>query len=182
MPLISAVSIGIPGTYPRHDRAKQPIADQHHRAFAISNNGGGTFGAYQFSKDLIEPVCMAGLINFHGVLYFSNPATTKGRNHMTLKKSLDQGANWQVETLIYAGASCTMVQILATGWRHVKTCDLPSHPQTPNGNSVMMIVPFLYTACRSSCVLSDRPANEQYYGRRLRAQWAGHSKHDHGDR
>jgi|EP01046_Picozoa_sp_COSAG06_P011914 hypothetical protein len=39
---------------------------------------------------------MAGLINFHGTLYFSNPATTTGRNHMTLKKSLDSGATWEV--------------------------------------------------------------------------------------
>ena len=46
---------------------------------------------------------MAGLINLGGVLYFSNPATTSSRTHMTLKKSLDQGASWQVETLIYAG-------------------------------------------------------------------------------
>ena len=30
-------------------------------------------------------------------------ATTKERSHMTLKKSLDDGASWQVETLIYAG-------------------------------------------------------------------------------
>lgn len=55
--------------------ANQPAADQHHRAFAISNDGGNTFGPYQFSRDLIEPVCMAGLINFHGVLYFSNPVS-----------------------------------------------------------------------------------------------------------
>ena len=34
---------------------------------------------------------MAGLINFGGTLYFSNPAVAKGRTHMTLKKSTDQG-------------------------------------------------------------------------------------------
>ncbi len=56
--------------------AGQPSADQHHRAFAISNDGGSTFGPYKFSPELIEPVCMAGLINFHGVLYFSNPVRT----------------------------------------------------------------------------------------------------------
>ena len=63
-----------------------------HRAFAISNDGGSSFGAYRFSEDLVEPVCMAGLITFHGVLYFSNPAMTSERRQMTLKKSLDQGA------------------------------------------------------------------------------------------
>ena len=30
--------------------AGEPTADEHHRAFAISNDGGSTFGAYQFSK------------------------------------------------------------------------------------------------------------------------------------
>ena len=98
---------------------------------------------------------MAGLINIHGVLYFSNPvrafpkgaggggergvrglkrhtpplflnadtavhscdqATTSGRNHMTLKKSLDDGASWQVETLIYAGpAAYSLVVPLTNG-------------------------------------------------------------------
>jgi hypothetical protein len=30
--------------------AGEPTADEHHRAFAISHDGGSTFGAYQFSK------------------------------------------------------------------------------------------------------------------------------------
>ena len=46
-----------------------------------------------------------GLINFNGDLYFSNPATTSGRNHMTLKKSADQGATWKIESLIYDGSA-----------------------------------------------------------------------------
>jgi sialidase-1 len=83
--------------------AAAPPSGVHHRAYAISDDGGSTFGAYQFSHDLIDPTCMAGLINFHGALYFSNPATTSGRTHMTLKKSLDQGASWQEVALVYAG-------------------------------------------------------------------------------
>ena len=83
--------------------ASAPPSGVHHRAVSISHDGGASWMPYRFDADLIEPVCMAGLINFHGDLYFSNPATTHGRDHMTLKKSTDQGASWKVESLIYAG-------------------------------------------------------------------------------
>jgi len=52
-----------------------------------SGDGSRTFEAYTFSEDLIEPVCSAGLINFRGTLFFSNPATNSSRTHMTLKSS-----------------------------------------------------------------------------------------------
>jgi len=65
--------------------------------------GGRSFGPYHFDEELIEPTCMAGLINFGGTLYFSNPAEEKGRTHMTLKKSTDSGEHWAVDTLIWPG-------------------------------------------------------------------------------
>ena len=50
-------------------------------------------------KALPEPVCMASLLRVesgaHGPLVlFSNPATTAGRTHMTLKVSRDEGMTW----------------------------------------------------------------------------------------
>lgn len=50
-------------------------------------------------KALPEPVCMASLIRIehdrHGpLLIFSNPATTRGRHHMTIKISRDEGRTW----------------------------------------------------------------------------------------
>jgi hypothetical protein len=87
----------------------QPPGHEHRRAYAISDDGGSSWGGYRFAVDLPEPGstgCMAGLIDFNGVLYFSNPAGGGGggsREGMTLKKSLDQGATWQVERLIDAG-------------------------------------------------------------------------------
>ena len=50
-------------------------------------------------KALIEPVCNAGLIRMthrkHGpLLIFSNPNTTRGRTHLTLKISNDEGLSW----------------------------------------------------------------------------------------
>lgn len=58
-------------------------------------------------KALIESTCQASLIKVqhprHGnLLLFSNPATTKGRNHMTLKLSRDLGESWpQQHHLLY---------------------------------------------------------------------------------
>ena len=50
-------------------------------------------------KALIEPVCNAGLLRIehpkHGpLLIFSNPNTTRGRHHFTLKLSKDEGMTW----------------------------------------------------------------------------------------
>ena len=111
--------------------SSQPPAHMHHRAYAISNDGGSTWLPYRFSPDLIEPVCMAGLINFHGVLFFSNPATTHGRDHMTLKKSLDNGATWQVETLIYAGPAAYSLVVPLTN-TSVGVVYERNGPGTPN--------------------------------------------------
>ena len=72
-------------------------------AFETLCAGGRSFGPYHFDEELIEPTCMAGLINFGGTLYFSNPAQAKSRTHMTLKKSTDSGEHWAVDTLIWPG-------------------------------------------------------------------------------
>ena len=53
-----------------------------------------SFAAPQFAVDLPEPICLAGLINHRGTLYFSNgsdPDSVSERTHMTLKKSTDSG-------------------------------------------------------------------------------------------
>jgi len=50
-------------------------------------------------RALPEPVCMASLLRTEHetrgpILLFSNPATTQGRHHLTLKASLDEGLSW----------------------------------------------------------------------------------------
>lgn len=76
-----------------------------HRAYGISHDGGTTWSDIMFSEELIEPTCMAGLINADGVLYFSNPDSTTSRTHMTVKRSVDSGESWVVDTPIYADSS-----------------------------------------------------------------------------
>ena len=73
------------------------------RAVAITKDLGKTWTERPSSrKALQEPVCMASLLkveakdNITGkpLLLFSNPNTTRGRHHITIKASLDNGLTW----------------------------------------------------------------------------------------
>lgn len=73
------------------------------RAVAITKDLGRTWTEHVSSRSALrEPVCMASLLsvkaadNFTGkdILLFSNPDTTKGRHHITIKASLDGGVTW----------------------------------------------------------------------------------------
>lgn len=76
------------------------------RAVATTADLGKTWTEHPSSRSALqEPVCMASLIkvdaadNVTGkkLLLFSNPNTTKGRNHITIKASLDGGLTWPAE-------------------------------------------------------------------------------------
>ncbi len=67
--------------------------------------------------DLVDPVCMAGLLNWnhprHGaLLLFSNPANSTERKDMTIKISPDQGMSWpqdwqlRFDSRLGSGYSC----------------------------------------------------------------------------
>lgn len=76
------------------------------RAVSITKDLGLTWTEHSSSrKALPEPVCMASLISVKAkdnvlgkdILLFSNPNTTKGRHHITIKASLDGGKTWLPE-------------------------------------------------------------------------------------
>lgn len=76
------------------------------RAVATSSDLGKTWVEHASSrKALQEPVCMASLLRIPAtdnvlnkdILVFSNPDTTKGRHHITIKVSLDGGNTWPPE-------------------------------------------------------------------------------------
>ena len=76
------------------------------RAIAITKDLGETWTEHPSSRQALqEPVCMASLIHVDAkdnilnkdILQFSNPNTTKGRNHITIKVSLDKGLTWLPE-------------------------------------------------------------------------------------
>ena len=72
------------------------------RAFAISDDGGASFGARQFDPALVSPVCQATLSSAGGHLLFANPADggegfATARIQGTIKKSTDMGKTWSSE-------------------------------------------------------------------------------------
>ena len=79
------------------------------RAVALTSDLGKTWTEHISSrKALREPVCMASLIFVKAednalnrdILLFSNPDTTKGRHHITIKASLDKGVTWLPENRV----------------------------------------------------------------------------------
>lgn len=72
------------------------------RSVYITEDMGQTWKAHPTSrKALIEPVSMASIIsheyNGKNFLIFSNPNSTEGRHHMTIKLSKDVGMTWPEE-------------------------------------------------------------------------------------
>ena len=79
------------------------------RAVATTRDLGKTWYEHPSSRSALqEPVCMASLIhvdakdNITGkdLLIFSNPNTTKGRNHITIKVSSDGGMTWPLSNQV----------------------------------------------------------------------------------
>lgn len=88
------------------------------RSVAITNDLGKTWEPHPSSRSaLIEPICMASIIQYKDdILFFSNPASKEARQDITIKTSLDQGSSWPEEMQVLldqgksAGYSClTMI-------------------------------------------------------------------------
>lgn len=76
------------------------------RAVATTTDLGKTWTEHPSSRSVLqEPVCMASLIKVEAkdnvynkdILLFSNPNTTEGRHHITIKASLDGGLTFPTE-------------------------------------------------------------------------------------
>ncbi|MBR0501088.1 MAG: exo-alpha-sialidase [Bacteroidales bacterium] len=74
------------------------------RSIATTQDLGRTWTEHPTSRSALrEPVCMASLISVKAeenvlgrhILLFSNPDTVRGRNHITIKASLDDGMTWK---------------------------------------------------------------------------------------
>ena len=75
------------------------------RATALSDNGGESFGPILYDRRLVSPVCQASIVSFGGATYFSNPASSSGRTHLTVRRSLDSTATWGGALLVQGGHS-----------------------------------------------------------------------------
>jgi sialidase-1 len=95
------------------------------RGISLSKDGGATWEPTYDDRALVESVCQASLIryiwavnpeNIKRLLVFSNPAVPKGRNHLTVRLSEDDGKTWPHSRLICEGSSAySSLAILPTG-------------------------------------------------------------------
>jgi sialidase-1 len=71
------------------------------RSVAITSDLGKTWSEHASSRgSLIEPVCMASIINHpsqKNILFFSNPDSNQARENITIKASRDEGNYWPKE-------------------------------------------------------------------------------------
>ena len=81
------------------------------RGIATSRDGGLSWTDCHDDPTLVEPVCQASLIRYSwpedggNLLLFANPATRRGRHHLTVRVSHDEGGSWSQGKLLYAGSS-----------------------------------------------------------------------------
>lgn len=77
------------------------------RAISYSEDGGQSWSDITHDLQLVESQCQASIINFEEkkAHLFLNPAVPHGRDHMTLKVSLDDCASWSNSKLVYEGPS-----------------------------------------------------------------------------
>lgn len=90
------------------------------RTVAVTKDLGKTWELHPTDrKALREPVCMASLLRWQhpsrgDLMFFSNPDTTKGRHHMTMKLSRDQGLTWpETDARLYDARACFGYSCLA---------------------------------------------------------------------
>lgn len=89
---------------------KQIQAPCRCRAYATSADGGATWSAIQFSRDLPTSECEGSLAaprsgTGAGRLYFSNPSSATARHNMTVRASLDGGRSWPRALVVDPGPS-----------------------------------------------------------------------------
>ena len=93
--------------YAGHDECPPPREHYQLNEWCVSSSPDmKTWTEHPSSRSALqESVCMASLIKVNAkdnitgkdLLLFSNPNTTKGRNHITIKASLDGGLTWPTE-------------------------------------------------------------------------------------
>jgi sialidase-1 len=83
------------------------------RGVSLSKDGGATWEPTTDDPALVESVCQASVIRYamkltddtKCLLVFANPAVPKGRNHLTVRLSEDNGKSWPHARLICEGSS-----------------------------------------------------------------------------
>ncbi len=91
--------------------------DRRARALATSVDGGATWSETTFDDRLPDPGCQGSLLRVGSAPYFANPATVEPvpRDHVTVRRSDDDGATWSAERLVDPGPSAYTALTPLTG-------------------------------------------------------------------
>ena len=78
----------------------------HQRVVAFSKNGGVSWEASSFDKNLPDPMCQGSITTIDvkkdkSLIAFCNPADTKRRDNLMLRISEDEGKTWKKSFVIY---------------------------------------------------------------------------------
>ena len=89
----------------RHNAPIGRPPEPNGRLFAISVDGGSTWGGVETDVNLPTPICHGSVLRYgdNGGLLFSNPANEGSRVQMTVRGSVDDGLNWSKSLLVYPG-------------------------------------------------------------------------------
>ncbi len=101
------------------------------RAFAISRDGGRSWSAPKYNKQVYCPTCQASLQRYsfepRNIVLYSGPGGP-GRNDLTIRLSYEEGKSWPVAKLLQQGPSAysdlavlpdgTIVCLYETGSKH----------------------------------------------------------------
>lgn len=99
----------------RNDHLNESCACQ---AFAISEDGGETFGPMRFDATLVSPVCEGSVAVLGGRLLFANPASKTQRRDITVRATAVGAADptaWQWSLLLAPGLTWGGYTSLASG-------------------------------------------------------------------
>jgi sialidase-1 len=92
------------------------------RAVSLSKDGGESWSEIRYDKALIDPDCQGSIFSYtdaktaRSLLVFSNAASAKSRDHMTVRLSYDEGKTWPAARLLYGGpAAYSCLTLLPDG-------------------------------------------------------------------
>ncbi|CAM4205458.1 LamG-like jellyroll fold domain-containing protein [Kibdelosporangium persicum] len=89
--------------------ARNEIDDGHHRAKAVSTDGGTTFPAFTPVPSLVSPTVQGSILALGDVLIFSGPSDPNDREQLKIRYSRDRGTTW-------SGASNGLVTTERSGY------------------------------------------------------------------
>lgn len=81
----------------------------HRRIIVTSPDGSSNWSEPEFHEDLIEPICMGGMVRYNregkNLLLFSNPNSLRQRRDVGVRVSADEGKTWTLARTIEFGWS-----------------------------------------------------------------------------